>query len=268
MNAVFISGAASGLGQALMEVFESKGHLVVAADIAFATVVDLRPERNLLLLPMDVSSPGSVENGVGTLRQLGVEIDILINNAGIFDLFPLSEHDPEHKVRIIQVNALGPVRLIRALLADLVARRGMVIQVSSESVRFPGAFQPYQISKIALEAYSRSVRQELAAKGVRVVIIRPGAMSTNLFGELDKYLNPVPGSIFSKEFRNFSMGTKRFVGRITSPRRVAGKVYRISQKKRTRLVYHINNNPVLAMVSMLPQRLTDYFIVRFLTGDE
>jgi NAD(P)-dependent dehydrogenase (short-subunit alcohol dehydrogenase family) len=264
MKTVLITGAASGLGKALVSAYSSGSFMVVAVDIGFSSLQDLRPSQNILLIPMDVSSTESVELAALTVKNLGVKIDLLINNAGIFEMYPLSEQYPEKFSRVIQINTIGPVRLIRAFLPDLVTSRGMVIQISSESVKFPGAFQPYQISKIALEAYSRSVRQELALKGVKLVIIRPGAMQTGLFGELNSYHNPIGNSIFEKEFMNFTGGTTRFVGRIIPAEQVAGRIYRISKKKRPKYIYRMNNNPVLTLVSLLPARISDRLVVYFL----
>ena len=78
----------------------------------------------------------------------------------------------------MEVNFLSHQNLLSTFVRDLIISRGRFIVVSSESVKFPALFQPYMISKIALEAFAITVRQEMALKGVRVVIVRPGAVNS------------------------------------------------------------------------------------------
>jgi NAD(P)-dependent dehydrogenase (short-subunit alcohol dehydrogenase family) len=264
MKTVLITGTASGLGKATADLFILKGYRVVGADVAFKEISDERPAREMVCVPMDVSSSASIEKAGELLKKLDISIDILVNNAGIFDMYPLSEHDPDRLSHILGVNTLGPVRMIKAFLHDLVGNRGRVVQISSESVKFPGVFQPYQISKIAMEAYSRSVRQELALKGVGLVIIRPGAMHTELFGDLSSYKNPVRDSLYRSEFERFIAGTSRFVGRIAPPERVARLVFKAATSRRPKYIYRINSNPVLTLVSILPAFLIERSIKIFL----
>jgi NAD(P)-dependent dehydrogenase (short-subunit alcohol dehydrogenase family) len=264
LKTVLITGAAGGLGKATADQFIGAGFRVIAGDIAFPEMTDERPGREMIRIPLDVSLPASIKNARELLKKLNLSIDILVNNAGIFDMYPLSEHDPDRLEHILSVNTLGPVRLVQAFLPDLIANKGRVVQVSSESVKFPGAFQPYQISKIAMEAYSRSVRQELLLKGVRLVIIRPGAISTDLFGDLASYRNPVRDSVFKNEFDRFVRGTTRFVGRIVPPERVARLVFKAATTRRPGYIYRINNNPVLTLVSILPAFIAERSIIKFL----
>jgi NAD(P)-dependent dehydrogenase (short-subunit alcohol dehydrogenase family) len=249
-----------GLGASTADYFLAEGFQVVAGDIAFDRVVDERKDSKLIKVPVDISNSASVEYTSRALRDLGVSIDVLVNNAAIFDLFPLSEIDPEKIEKIIQINTLGAVRLVRAFLPDLIRNKGRVIQISSESSKFPGLFQPYQVSKIALEAYSRSVRQELALKGIKLVVIRPGAMQTNLFKDLDSYTNPVEDSVFSREFKSFREKTVKFTGRIRKPETVSKVIYKAATCKNPKYYYNVNNNPVLTVFSWLPEKLTDRIV--------
>jgi NAD(P)-dependent dehydrogenase (short-subunit alcohol dehydrogenase family) len=250
-----------GLGSATADYFLSKGFLVVAADIKFENVVDERPGRKLIKLPLDISNTTSVENASGVLNDLGISIDILINNAAVFDFFPLSETDPKELDNFFQINTLGAVRLVHAFLPHLIRNKGRVIQISSESSKFPGLFQPYQVSKIAMEAYSRSVRQELALKGVKLVIIRPGAMQTKLFKDLASYVNPVKHSVFEKEFKAFAGKTVQFRGRTHNPETVARVIHRAATARYPRYYYNINHNPVLTLFSWLPVKLIDKIVI-------
>lgn len=132
-----------------------------------------------------------------------------------------------------------------------------MVQISSESVKFPGFFQPYQFTKISMEAFVRSIRPELVLKGIRLIIIRPGAIRTSLSGELEKHVNPVDQSVFQHEFDSFVKTSTRFVGRILSAEETAEKIFRAVTARRPKYIYHINNNPLLSLMALLPQRLAD-----------
>jgi NAD(P)-dependent dehydrogenase (short-subunit alcohol dehydrogenase family) len=261
MKTIFISGAFRGLGAATAELFIEHGFRVIAADILFPEMIDFRPVKELIQVPLDVSSSEDVEKVAEELKTMGIHIDYLVNNAGFFDMYPLTENDPASVEKMMSTNCLGALRLVRAFLHDLSRSKGRVIQISSESVKIPGLFQPYQVSKIALEALSRSIRQELALKDIRLIIIRPGALNTRFFGPLDEYRNPVPDSLFHDEFQVFVKSTTRFVNRIIEPEKAARLIYRAIAAKRPRNMYRINNNPVLTVFSKMPGRMMDRVVI-------
>jgi len=255
MKTVLITGAGRGLGKAIAETFAENGCRVVATDIDNELLENFRDKTSYEVYQLDVTDPISIRAVREDLHQKEIKIDILVNNAGIFDLFPLCEANISRLRRVIEVNTLGPATMIREFLPDLLETHGRVIQVSSESVRFPALFQPYQVSKIALEAYSRSVRQELALKGVKLVMIRAGAMNTQIVQGLTSLRNPVDQSIFEKEFEQFVKETKKHILRVVSPAKVAKVVYKASVSKKPRYIYNINHNPWLIFLSLIPDRL-------------
>ena len=85
---------------------------------------------------------------------------------------------------------------------------------------------------------------------------------TNLFGNLGDYKNPVKGSQFTEEFKVFAKKTGGFKGRELNPQRVGRLIYKAATTTRPRYYYHINNNPVLTILSWLPDRLIDSFVIR------
>jgi NAD(P)-dependent dehydrogenase (short-subunit alcohol dehydrogenase family) len=201
-----------------------------------------------------------VRSVAAKLAERGISIDILINNAGIFDLFPLVEDDTSRLRRVMDVNAFGPALVVNAFLGDILANRGRVVMISSESVKFPSLFQPYQVAKIALEAYSRTIRQELALKGASIIVVRPGAIKTRMHTDLGNRTNPISNSRYDAEFKKFVPETTRHTGRVTGPEIVAEKIYRAATSSRPRFVYSINNNPWLTLMSWIPHLLIQKFI--------
>ncbi len=257
MKAVLITGAGRGLGRAIAETFAGNGFRVVVTDVDNELLEDLKHESSYDLYHLDVTDPMSIRAVAEDLHQKKIKINILINNAGIYDLFPLCEADISRLKKVIEVNTLGPAAMIREFLPDLIETHGRVIQISSESVRFPGLFQPYQVSKIAMEAYSRSVGQELALKGVRLVIIRAGAMNTQMVQGLTSLRNPVDHSIFEKEFEQFVIETRKHILRIVRPEKVARVVYKAAISKKPKYIYNINHNPLLIFLSLVPERFME-----------
>jgi len=262
MKTVLITGACKGLGKATAEEFLRNGYRVISGDICYKITEDLRPSRELLRVSLDVSSAESVENASSWLKQNDIYIDILVNNAGIYNMYPLSEIETLELSRMLDINSLASARTIRAFLPDLARNRGRVIQISSESAKFPGLFQPYQVSKLLLEAYSRSVRQELMLKDIRLVIIQPGAIQTELSGDLDHHRNPVQNSIFEEEFNAFVRRTTRYVGKVLPPEKVARYIFHAATCRRPRYIYRINNNPLLTAMALLPDRIIDNMVKR------
>ena len=257
---VLITGAAGGLGRAVVEKFLDEGWEVIATDLR-ANGFDTRTE-GLTTLKLDVTDSLQVETVRDRVEREYDRLDVLINAAGILDFFPLSEAPPEWLKRSFDINAFGPVAMIRAFLPLLIKSGGRVINISSESVRFPGAFQPYQPSKMALEGLHRTLRQELSLKGVKMIVIRPGAIDTGMTASVLQIKNPVKESLYLREFDVFASMAAKFVGRKTSPEKVAKLIYRAASAKSPRYYYHINHSVLLTFLSKLPQRFQDRMTLR------
>ena len=172
MSNVVISGAARGLGRALTAEFTARGHSVFAG-VRDGTVI---PEAKTMI-PLNVRDETEVSE---TIAGLGANnpIDILINNAGHYvggNLEDVTQDDFKH---VLDVNVLGVWRLTRAAL-PFMKQGGVICMISSLSglIGTPGD-GPYAASKFALEGMSQSLAAETSARGIRVVVIEPGAIAT------------------------------------------------------------------------------------------
>ena len=192
-------------------------------------------------------------------------MDVLVNNAGLIGYFPVAEVDPETVIRHFQVNTFGALRTVHGFLDLLVAARGRVVNVTSESYRFRNPFQVYQSTKLALEGLSDVLRRELAPLGVRVATVRPGAIDTELFHAMDAIENPVPDSRLAKPFARFARAlSRRPPKKVSSPEQVAAVVVRAATDARPRAHYEINNMFALRVAAVLPPRATDAAMARML----
>lgn len=247
---VHITGAANGLGKALAEEFARQGWLVFASDLE--TTSFSHPSIQPLI--MDVTNENSIQHAFTFISQKTGSLDLLINNAGIYTVYPLSEVPYDELYHIYSVNTFGPIRVIRQFVPLLLPAKGRIVSISSESVKFPSLFQPYQATKIAMEAIHRTISQELYLKGIRMALIRPGAVRTRMTEHVENLQNPVTSSLFEKEYALFAAMAPRFRGKLLSPETIACKIYSRVTRRRLKSVYRIHNNPVLTLLSLIPER--------------
>jgi short-subunit dehydrogenase len=178
-----VTGASSGLGREFALALALRGHRVLA--------VARRAER-LSALADEVSANGgqlepliadlSTTAGVDALlaRAASLQIDLLVNNAGVAIYGPFSATSVERELELVRLNVEAIVALTRGLLPEMLARgRGGVINVASQM-----AFQPmpyvaaYAASKAFVLSFSEALAEELRGTGVRVTTVAPGFVST------------------------------------------------------------------------------------------
>lgn len=261
-NAILITGAAGGLGKSLVEMSKTIPNVdyIIATDINSEVAKIYSSDSGIIGLKMDVSSEKSIVKVKKQLDELGITVSYIINNAGIFMFQPVSEMTEKMLDKILKVNIYGPVLTISVFMEHLVKTRGRVIQISSHSVKFPTLFQPYPASKIALEAFSTSIRQELGLLGINLVLIRSGAIKTDLIKELDSPEVPAESSKYNNHLKKFIKRAQKDVGKSVEPAKVAILVKKALTESRPKNVYQINRNKTIMMMSYLPQRWIDFLI--------
>ncbi len=171
-----VTGGSRGLGR----------HIVAAPILAGAQVGCLaRASRDLdevagehgdrvLVVPCDVGSSGSVEAAIAEVVERFGRLDILVDNAAIFQPFTLEEARDEEIEAHVAVNLLGPMRCIRASIPHFRRCEGQIVIVSSESVRMPFPFLTvYAASKAGAETLAAGLRDDR----IRVTILRSGAVA-------------------------------------------------------------------------------------------
>jgi NAD(P)-dependent dehydrogenase (short-subunit alcohol dehydrogenase family) len=171
---VFISGAGRGLGRATARAFLEAGYFVIATDIDTALLSDLSSVNNVLTFHLDVSSEEETEACAKTIEERFGGIDVLVSNAGIFDFYPVAEAGIKKLSKLFDVNVFGLANLSKYFLPLLIKSAGRLIVISSESHKVPAPFQPYTVSKQALEAVYKAIKMELSVKNIKCVLIRPG----------------------------------------------------------------------------------------------
>jgi NAD(P)-dependent dehydrogenase (short-subunit alcohol dehydrogenase family) len=181
---VLITGTSSGLGRATAALFHDRNWNVVATMRAPERDAAFAPSERMLVSRLDVQDAGSIRSAVDAgLARFG-SIDALVNNAGYGAYGPLEATPMEAIRRQFDVNVLGPLATIQAVLPHF--RRnggGTIVNVSSVGGRiaFPlGTL--YHGSKFAVEGFSEALRYELMPLGIRVKLVEPGGIRTDFGG--------------------------------------------------------------------------------------
>jgi NADP-dependent 3-hydroxy acid dehydrogenase YdfG len=175
-----VTGASSGIGAATARRLAAQGWAVVAAARRLDRLGELAASsRQIRPQALDVTDPRSVDD----LADAVPECDLLVANAGgAFDLAPLPDADPQTWARTYDVNVLGTVRTVQALLPALQRAQGHVVLTGSTAGRwvYEGG-GGYVAAKHALAALRDTWRLELVESGVRVSEVAPGMVHTEEF---------------------------------------------------------------------------------------
>lgn len=183
---VWITGASSGIGEALAYAFAAEGALLVLSSrrVEVLERVRRRCERSEahLIVPLDVSSADSIARAAQMALSLAGGIDVLVNNAGVSQRSLALQANEAVERSIMELDYFGPVALAKAVLPSMVARgSGHLVVVSSVMgyVGTPGR-SSYAAAKHALHGYFDSLRAEVWQSGVRVTLACPGYVQTEV----------------------------------------------------------------------------------------
>jgi meso-butanediol dehydrogenase / (S,S)-butanediol dehydrogenase / diacetyl reductase len=175
---IAITGAGVGLGRALARRFAADGAAVVLLGRTFSKVEAAAAEigAQAMAVGCDVRSPDSVRAAFAAIAARHPRIDVLINNAAVFEPFLIAQASDAQLLDSVGTNLVGAMLCARAAI-PLMSRGSHIINVSSESVGmvFPHLVV-YQSSKAGLERFSEGLHHELEPSGIRVTSVRAGQM--------------------------------------------------------------------------------------------
>ena len=176
---IVITGAGIGLGRALARRFANDGDRVVLLGRTFSKVQAAAQEigDRAMAIECDVASPSSVKAAFAAIAERYPRIDVLINNAAVFEPFLVAEATDEQIMSTITTNLAGAIFCARSAI-PLMGRGSHIINVSSESVEethLPHLIL-YQCSKAGLERFTLGLHRELQPTGIRVSTVRAGSM--------------------------------------------------------------------------------------------
>lgn len=178
---IVITGASSGIGEATAKAFSALGHplLLLARRIDRLNQLNL---PNTLSQKVDVTDQQNLKEAIREAESVYGPADCLVNNAGVMLLGLMNEQNPAEWQAMLNVNVMGVMNGIHAVLDSMMNRKsGTIINVSSIAGRktFPN-HAAYCGTKFAVHAITENIREEVAPHNVRLITIAPGAVETEL----------------------------------------------------------------------------------------
>ena len=252
-QSIVITGASSGIGKATAELFFERGWNVVA------TMRKPRGERSdprWLEAALDVTDAALIQSAHDLAIDKFGRIDVIVNNAG-YGLVGTFESMSEAQIaRQFETNVFGLMRVTRAFLAHM--RRngsGVIVNVASMGGRLTFPFYSvYHASKWAVDGFSESLQFELAATGVRVKLIEPGAIKTDFYDRSADFTHDASLSEYNAMVEKGMKKMNAAGAKGAVPRIVAETIYRAATDGSKKLRYPVGSDAkgLLALRRFLP----------------
>lgn len=189
MATYLVSGANRGIGYEYCQQLHQRGEDVIAVCRSSSDALDqlgVRVEKDV-----DITSHESVTQLADKLQ--GITLNVLINNAGILEKVTLDNLDIDSIRKQFEVNAIGPLRLTKALLPNLKAGSKVILMTSrmgSIEDNTSGGSYGYRMSKVALSMAGKSLSHDLEPEGIAVAILHPGLVKTRMTGFTQNGITP------------------------------------------------------------------------------
>jgi short-subunit dehydrogenase len=187
-----ITGASAGIGREFAQQLVHRARILVLVARREERLNQLRdelrnrnPQLNIHARAVDLCDKSQIEGLMRWLEQSKIEIDLLINNAGLGDYGPFATSDVRRNEEMLQVNVVALTTLTRALLPQMISRkRGAILNVSSSAGFLPiPEFNVYAATKAYVNSFTEALRAEVRGKGISVTALCPGPVHTE-FGDV------------------------------------------------------------------------------------
>jgi len=183
-----VTGASSGIGAALARELARHGYDLVLSARSLAPMEALAAELRALgaeatIIVADLARPGGATKLVAELEARGIEVEVLINNAGLGAFGRFTRIDAARNAEMLQVNIVALTELTQSLLPAMLARRrGKIMLVASTASFLPCPHMAvYGATKAFVRSFGEALAQELQGSGVTVNVLCPGTTATNFF---------------------------------------------------------------------------------------
>ena len=253
MKYVLVTGAFGGMGKSVTNALVRRGFGVFALDKRITEAGE-----NVIPIECDVTDEESVKNAAAVVGGITDELYAVLHFAGVYMLDSLADMETADFERIMRINFFGAFLVNKAFIPYLKSGGRIIMTTSELATLDPLPFTGiYAVSKAALDKYAYSLDMEVQLLGIKVSVIRAGAVDTGMLGASTDALEK-----FCEKTKLYQCNAARFrhivdsvEAKSVSPDKIAEKVTCILDRKNPAFAYSINRNPLLCLLNILPKRM-------------
>ncbi|HEY1406910.1 MAG TPA: SDR family oxidoreductase [Spirochaetota bacterium] len=264
MKTILITGTSSGIGRETALLFHKMGWNVAASMRSPGNETTLKNIDNVRCYRIDVTDRDSIATGIHNVIKDFGGIDVLVNNAGIYATNPIEMISDESIRNIIDTNIIGTINMTKMILPVFRKQKsGMIVNISSIAGKATFPYQTiYHGTKWAIEGISESLAYELKDINIRIKVVEPGMVKTNLY-ETVKNISPdnYP-SDYAKSFGNWHRFLMTSFAKGYDPCRDAKTIYTAVTDNKSKLRYTTDSDTrmLLFLKSILPLSVFSHLI--------
>jgi len=256
MKTLLITGASNGIGKETALLFARKGWNVVATMKDAAHLSMFADTKNITTYLLDVNDNESIQTAIHqVIRDFG-KIDVLVNNAGVYTTNPLEQTSDETINGIVETNIKGVIRTTKAMLPHFRENKaGTIVNVSSVAGRVTFPFQSiYHTSKWAIEGFSESLYYELKPINIKVKVVEPGVVKTNLYHAVQDFPFEQYPVAYQTNFKKWHRFVMKNIDNGYLPDLDAKTIFKAANSNSSKLRYatDFTTKALIALRSLLP----------------
>jgi short-subunit dehydrogenase len=267
MKYALITGAKSLLAYSVVHsIKDDYFFFLVDIDSSLKETYEGLPNLNIII--SDITKEATVNAIYENINKYTDKLDLVIHMAGIVELGSLVEVKVETLMKVFAINLFSVYQINQKLFPLLTNARGRIIHVSSEYGRLLGLpfHSFYTMSKHALEIYNDSLRREVKQFGIKVIKIRPGAFKTSMQSRIiSQFEQQVE---FTKLFKNRLIKMQNLMlgelKRAKDTKKIVKTFRKAIYKPQPKIVYNIGQSTKMKLLNMLPPRMQDWLLSKFL----
>lgn len=263
---VLVTGASSGIGQAIAQTLIEKGYKVygTSRNVTDESVIKAKSGSGFLkMISLDVCSEESIKNAIDYILQREITIDILINNAGNGIAGSVEDTTTEEAFYQFDTNFFGVHRMCRAVLPKMREQKsGLIINISSVAGLISVPYQSmYSASKYAVEALTETLRIEVKPFGIKVSMVEPGDTKTG-FTAKRIYTKASASSVYTEKFMKAIKTMEHDEQNGPSPKILVDAVLKIINSKNppVRIVGGFSYKVLFILKRLLPARFVEFVV--------